>query len=484
MICPNCSSTMENDAVFCGNCGQQVAPIQAQGATIAAEATEQLRAGNNIQNNKMGAGGNYPQFPFPTPATPQRGYSPQPGSYSPPPGSYPPADQIPTQFAARTPAPPPPTYRPPRSGMRTAFVVTAIALVIILVSLGTFALIRNRASNTGTNTATGNTAKTGTTNNAGVAAGASGIAAFSDSTNGQGHSDTVKISINGLQAPPAGSQYNAWLLDEANEKTLGLGILTQQGQTYSVAFTGKNIDLLGAGNKIEITQEQGNVTQPIGTVIVSGTFPPQAFVHIRHLLFSFGTTPNHIGLLVGLRDQAQKLNAQALLLKTFAESGNTLATSCTTQSIIDIAEGSHGSHYRPLDAACASVNVTQAGDGFGLLPNTNDDGYIATAAAHASLAATRSDSTQNIKTHAGHVEIATTNLKGWVGTIDQDARALLRNSNDNAKIQEIVTLASNAYNGVDIDNDEHVDPVPGEAGAITAYIHGQLMAQLPLGSGK
>ena len=42
------------------------------------------------------------------------------------------------------------------------------------------------------------------------------------------------------------------------------------------------------------------------------------------------------------------------------------------------------------------------------------------------------------------------------------------------------TEEDHAFHGVDIDADESIDPVPGEAGAITGYIHGQLMAVLPL----
>jgi hypothetical protein len=359
--------------------------------------------------------------------------------------------------------------------MRTAFIATLLVVVVIVVSLGAFAIIRNNSSTVTTSNGGGNT---------GVAAKASGSAAFSDSQNGQGESSTLKLNISGLQAPPAGSQYNAWIQDEVNEKTLALGKLTSQGQNFSLTFTGKNVNLLGVGNKVIITQEQGDVTQPVGTVVMAGTFPTQAFVHIKHLLLAFDTTPHHVGLLVGLRDQAQKLNAQALLLKAFGGSGNNFATRCAAQSIIDIAEGSQGAHSHPLNAACTALNITQAGDGFGLLPNAQDDGYIATAAAHASLAATRSDSTQNIKVHAGHVQVATDNLKQWVATIDRDARALLVNPNDNGKIQEIVTLAHNSFNGVDIDNNEQIDPVPGEAGAITAYVHGQLMAQLTLSPGQ
>ena len=106
--------------------------------------------------------------------------------------------------------------------------------------------------------------------------------------------------------------------------------------------------------------------------------------------------------------------------------------------------------------------------------------YIANGKAHASLAATQSDSTTLIRTHAEHVGICLDNMQGWVTTIDQDALALLNNPDNTAQVSEIVTVSNHALNGVDLDNDGTVDPVKGEGGAITAYSHAQLMAQLTL----
>src|SRR5579859_4789508 len=41
MICPKCSNPIEEDTVFCGNCGTQVAPVYARGATVV-ESTEKI----------------------------------------------------------------------------------------------------------------------------------------------------------------------------------------------------------------------------------------------------------------------------------------------------------------------------------------------------------------------------------------------------------------------------------------------------------
>jgi hypothetical protein len=49
---------------------------------------------------------------------------------------------------------------------------------------------------------------------------------------------------------------------------------------------------------------------------------------------------------------------------------------------------------------------------------------------------------------------------------------------DLTSIQEITTLTDDAYHGVDVNGDGQIDPVVGEAGALTAYQQGQLMATL------
>ena len=144
------------------------------------------------------------------------------------------------------------------------------------------------------------------------------------------------------------------------------------------------------------------------------------------------------------------------------------------QSIIDVIEGSQGLHYRPLAGSCAANNITVTGDGFGLLGK----GYLTDAAEHATLAISQPDATSTMRVHAGLMAIALSNIKGWVTSIEQDALQLLKNPGDQTKVQEIVTLADDAYHGIDVNGDGQIDPVAGEAGALTAYLQGQMMATL------
>jgi serine/threonine protein kinase len=326
---------------------------------------------------------------------------------------------------------------------------------------------------------------------------ASATIAFLDASAGPpGVTDAIQLVAHGLVTPASGYHYYAWMVNSKTESVVPLGVLTADGASYNVngqggsSAAGSGVNLLGVGDRVEVTLEQGSVIAPVGHVVLSGTFPPMAFVHIKHLLVSFPTTPGNIGLLVGVLNEAQKLNAQAALLQNAAAGNDVVAVRCAAQSLLDIIEGKEGAHYQQLGAACAAKGVSIQGDGFGLLGPASGGGtysladasYLDNALAHASLAATRSDATDTIRTHARHVEIALANIKGWVTTVQADALKLLQSPSNGALIGEIVTLSDHAYTGVVTGGDQLPQPVVGQAGAQTAYEHGQFMAMLSLSS--
>lgn len=315
-----------------------------------------------------------------------------------------------------------------------------------------------------------------------LAAHSGALVSFFDSRNVEGHSDALNISATALPSPPSGSQYYAWLIDTKSEHVLALGSLAPKQGKYVLDYGGNGspgqpgTNLLGFGDKMEVTLEQGVVQAPVGQVVLSGTFPPGAFTHIRHLLVAFPDTPNQQGFLVGLLQQSRLLDTQAQVLKGFVDTYRYVSARCEAQSMIDIIEGSKGPNYQPLGPDCVSRHIVEAGDGYGLL----GDGYLAGASDHASLAAHSPDASEHIKMHAQHVEWAATNITGWLTIVDHDALGLLSSAFDLSKVPEISALTEQALHGVNIDGDETIDPVLGEAGVIIAYTHGQKLAELTL----
>src|SRR6266487_6491139 len=308
-----------------------------------------------------------------------------------------------------------------------------------------------------------------------------GQVTFFTSQNGPvGQTDTLNIVVHSLNIPPAGSEYAAWLINRDTEQVMALGTLKVNNHTGSLVYPGASGNLLAPGDKLEITQEQGIVVAPAGKVILTGTFPIKPFAHIVHLLVNYPETPGKIGLLVGVLEQTHLLDIQSAVLQNVAASHNTVAISCVAQSMLDIIEGKHGSHYKQLDGVCTLQNVTTTGDGFGLQGKA---AYMTGSTAHAGYATSQPDATSAMHVHTALMDVSLSNINGWLTTIDQDAFLLRTHPTDLSKVAEIVRLADDAYHGVDVNGNGQIDSVAEEAGAITAFQQGQLMATLSLTSG-
>ena len=126
-------------------------------------------------------------------------------------------------------------------------------------------------------------------------------------------------------------------------------------------------------------------------------------------------------------------------------------------------------------------NVTTTGDGFGLQGKA---GYLTGSTAHAGYATSQPDATSAMHVHTALMDVSLSNINGWLTTIDEDAFILHTHPTEVSRAEEIVRLADDAYHGVDVNGDGQIDPVSGEAGAITAFQQGQLMATLSLNSSQ
>jgi hypothetical protein len=319
----------------------------------------------------------------------------------------------------------------------------------------------------------------------------SGVVTFVDSGSvPTGVTDTIQVNVHGLAAPATGTHYQAWLINQSTEQILALGSLVARPQqaytlSYSVArgSGSQPQNILAVGNTFEITLEKVNVPAPSGQVLLSASFPPDAFIHIKHVMVSFPTTPRTIGLLVGVLQQTRAANNEAQALQQAAATGQTSLVQCHAQNILNILEGTQGQHYHALSPNCAALGVTTKADGFGLLESSTatqygqdaaPTGYIAGAADHASLAATTPDATALVRQHGAQVQEALADVKTSLAAADQDAQHMLATPTDIAAAAALAGDCTHAYGTVG---------APGRAtasGALGAYLQGQLMASLPL----
>ena len=134
-----------------------------------------------------------------------------------------------------------------------------------------------------------------------------------------------------------------------------------------------------------------------------------------------------------------------------------------------------------------NTKINDPGDGYGLLLNGDQAGYIGGVIDHAKLAAGASDSTALIRMHSQHVTICAQNVETWATQLRDIAIRIAEaksGQNEEADIRSAVTLANQMLNGIDINGNETIEPIPGEGGAITAYIHAGYMSDMPILAGK
>jgi hypothetical protein len=149
--------------------------------------------------------------------------------------------------------------------------------------------------------------------------------------------------------------------------------------------------------------------------------------------------------------------------------------------MLNVIVGSQSEEYKDWNGDGA---VDDPGDGYGLLLNGENVGYIQGTSTHANLALTSPDATQNMLTHGTHVKDCATNLDVWTPQLRDQLTAILNASFDSPElegmIREAVALADKIRNGIDVNGNESIEPVSGEGGAVTAYEHAYYMADMAI----
>jgi tRNA A-37 threonylcarbamoyl transferase component Bud32 len=307
-----------------------------------------------------------------------------------------------------------------------------------------------------------------------------GLLRFQDAT---ASADRVTISTSNMEPPPEGSQYEAWLIQDDGEQRISIGVIAfdeqNKGSLTSVDTAGRNI--IGRYRTLEITREPDPdpSTNSSNEVAFSASLPAEGLKHVRHLIFSFGATPEQIGLIHGLEADTILLHELAGQLQTSLEGRDEAGIRLQAESMLNLIVGSQSENYRDWNE---DGNVDDPGDGFGLLLNGENLGYIQGSFTHADLSRQSPDATQNMLTHGEHVEICATNIGEWTPQLRDLLTAILGTPLDSPElegmIREAVALADTIRNGIDVNGNESVEPAPGEGGAITAYEHSYYMADM------
>ncbi len=302
---------------------------------------------------------------------------------------------------------------------------------------------------------------------------------------GTASADQVTISTSSLEAPPQGSQYEAWLIQDDGEQRISIGVIAfdQQNQGSLAFVDNEGQNLIGKYRTVEITREPDPDPSPNSSndVAFSASLPPDGLTHIRHLLFSFNATPENIGFVHGLDADTRLLNDSAQQMLAAFEARDEAGIDLHAESMLNLILGSQSEDYKDWNG---DGTVDDPGDGYGLLLNGDNLGYIQGTFTHANLSLTSPDATQNMLTHGTHVKDCATNLDGWTAQLRDQLTAILNTSFDSPELEgmvrEAVALADKVRNGIDVNGNENIEPVSGEGGAVTAYEHAYYMADMAI----
>ena len=299
-----------------------------------------------------------------------------------------------------------------------------------------------------------------------------------------------QITINATLAPlPENMQYEAWMIDDAHEQSHSIGVLEQiADDQFSLTYVepqGQN--LIAIFNRMEITLEPSPDDSPNSSrdVLYSASLPPGSLEHIRHLMVGTEETPGQGAVAVGLVDNVTLIKQAADAMLEAYNAGDNSGVRSNAETIVNLIVGKEDlDFYNDWDT---DGSINDPGDGYGLLINGGQAGYLDGMIHHASYSADAPGATSDIRMHVTHVEICTQNLETWAPELRDLALNIARASDTQeveADLRQAVALASQMLEGIDIDGNETVDPIPGEGGALTAFTHVGYMSDMPIFPGE
>jgi serine/threonine protein kinase len=308
-----------------------------------------------------------------------------------------------------------------------------------------------------------------------------GLLRFQDAT---AQADLVTLTTSGMASPPVGSQYEAWLIQDDGEQRVSIGIIqfdnSNKGTLTYVDSQGRN--LIGLYHALEITTEPNPDNNPIPSndIAFAAVLPRGGYSHVRHLLASFSGNPNGIGFIHGLDAETKAIHEAADGMLTAFEAGDEATVRLLAERMLNMIIGNQSADHQDWNG---DGTVDNPSDGFGLLLNGDNEGYIQGTFTHANLSGSSGDATENMLVHGEHVAISAQNVGEWTPQLRDLLTGILQppaSTDLEGLVRQAVALASQIRNGIDLNGNENIEPIAGEGGVVTAYQHAYYMADILL----
>ncbi len=308
--------------------------------------------------------------------------------------------------------------------------------------------------------------------------GPTGVLRFQD---GKAIADQVTLTAFAMPAPPADGQYEVWLVNEEERLSLGMLVLDENGKGTLTFDDTQNRNLVAIYDGVELTIKPNTDSTPEASrqIAYSYTLPEDGLQYVRRLLVSFPMTPEQVALIQGISANTRLLDqASREMLGTYGIGDNS-GTKHIAEAIMNILVGAESQEHKDWNG---DGQVIDPGDGYGLLLNGDNLGYIQAVYSHADYAVNSPGASQNMIANGESLKTCAQNLAQWATQLRDLSLTIFTSgpSDLGQPVRDSAALANKMLNGLDIDSDGKVEPVSSECGVLTGYEHAYRMVDMPL----
>ena len=294
--------------------------------------------------------------------------------------------------------------------------------------------------------------------------------------------DRATLSAQVMPAPPAGSQYEVWLVNGSERLPLGILHLDENGKGELTFDDPQNRNLLAYYHQVEITIEPNTGSDPNNSreIAYSYALPESGIAYLQALMVSFPGTPEQAGLIQGLTRDAKLIDKAGREMLSNYENGNEAGTRKNAESIMNLLVGNQSLDHKDWNG---DGQITDPGDGYGFLLNGNNLGYTQAVYSYADYAVNSPGASQNMIVNGKNVKDCSENLARWMPELRQHISTILNAAalSEMAQgIQRSAELANQILNGVDKNENGEIEPISDECGVLVAYESTYHMADMPL----
>src|SRR6266545_410122 len=311
-----------------------------------------------------------------------------------------------------------------------------------------------------------------------VTLGPTGILQFQD---GNAILDQAILIAQAMPAPPAERQYKVWLVNGKDRLPLGILHVDGKGKGQLTFDDSQKQNLLAVYDRVEIMIEDPD-SNPSGSAGIAYAYelPEAGLVYLRGLMVSFQGTPEHVGLIHGLTRTAKLIDEAAKKMENDFENGNEAGTRKNAETIMNLLVGDQSPDFRDWNG---DGKMIEPRDGYGLLLNGDNLGYIQAVYSNADYAVNSPGASRNMIVNGENVKICSQNLARWAPELHDHILTILNAtalSDMDQVVKRSVDLANQMLNGVVSNESGKVEPISDECGVLVAYEYTYHMADLPL----